>query len=874
MRRPFRIVQTIIVISLLVPAAFSGGPQLVGDINPSILSSSYPEIFASTGTAAYFVASDLNNFQLWTSDGTAEGTHMVRVIAPPHFDTIIPDANFTASGSMVFFFVDDSISLISLWRTDGTAQGTIQLTASSFFCDDGPITPLGANKVVFLPGYGNCGLWTSDGTSVGTRQIQAFQGGGIKANAGVFPQLVPAGSSAFFTASGLNSSTDLWITDGTESGTRMVKQMPNDAYALSASGGKAIVFGRGANGGVDIWQSDGTTTGTALVKHIDDFYINDAVATPGGTYFNRFTLSKGVELWRTDGTDAGTMRIRDVTGQLTALRIAQTANGVTFFIGFQDGSKQQLWRTDGSAAGTYSLIDASGSTNPAGAISILAAGPTHAYFSICCGPTAGLWTSDGSTTGTSLLGPVQSTTPYHGPPSSVAIGDSLIFGGNDGQQTELWRSDGTSATTRQIVNIHDDGNSYPGHFGRLGNILLFSAFDQHGYELWRSDGTASGTTLVKDINPGQASASPSALTTVGSVVLFVADDGVHGRELWRTDGTPQGTQMVKDINPTGSALTVFLVDAPFMTVLNEIAYFQATVGGKRGLWRSDGTDGGTYQISPNGYGPVVYDNAIFFSASDGIWRTDGTLAGTKLVAPLQNVGQPAVAGSKLFFAHKDITTGTELWSMSGPTASPQLVKDINPGPHDSLFDPTAICVDMNGTLIFTAFDDAHGMELWRSDGTADGTQLVKDINPGTSSSFLFGFEYGQHALLGSTLFFVADDGVHGRELWASDGTTAGTRMVKDIAPGPLDAWPDYLVTAGGRVWFAAYDPDHGRELWSTNGTDTTLYDISPGQASSVPEWMFPFDDTLYFSATTAATGDELWKLSLVPRRRPAKSLEN
>ena len=88
--------------------------------------------------------------------------------------------------------------------------------------------------------------------------------------------------------------------------------------------------------------------------------------------------------------------------------------------------------------------------------------------------------------------------------------------------------------------------------------------------------------------------------------------------------------------------------------------------------------------------------------------------------------------------------------------------------------------DVGGTLFFTANDGIHGYELWKSNGTNAGTVLVKDIQPDARG----GDDYGPGSLtgVGGTLFFTADDGIHGSELWKSDGTKAGTVLVKDIVP--------------------------------------------------------------------------------------------
>ena len=109
-----------------------------------------------------------------------------------------------------------------------------------------------------------------------------------------------------------------------------------------------------------------------------------------------------------------------------------------------------------------------------------------------------------------------------------------------------------------------------------------------------------------------------------------------------------------------------------------------------------------------------------------------------------------------------------------------MVKDIKSGNQDGSFPRYLTAV--GNTLYFRADDGTHGAELWKSDGTEAGTVMVKDIRPGTDSGNPGESTYWLTAV-GNTVFFDANDGIHGYELWKSDGTEAGTVMVKDINPG-------------------------------------------------------------------------------------------
>jgi len=139
-------------------------------------------------------------------------------------------------------------------------------------------------------------------------------------------------------------------------------------------------------------------------------------------------------------------------------------------------------------------------------------------------------------------------------------------------------------------------------------------------------------------------------------------------------------------------------------------------------------------------------------------------------------------GGEVFFVASDDVHGFELWMTDGTEGGTQMVKEINPEPNWPIFDLVAV----ENTLFFLGDDGVNGLELWTSDGTAEGTQMVKNIRAGTSSPFpgitspLRERENWERTAAGSRLFFSADDSAHGEELWVSDGTEEGTHLVKDI----------------------------------------------------------------------------------------------
>ena len=162
------------------------------------------------------------------------------------------------------------------------------------------------------------------------------------------------------------------------------------------------------------------------------------------------------------------------------------------------------------------------------------------------------------------------------------------------------------------------------------------------------------------------------------------------------------------------------------------------------------------------------------------------------------------------------------------------------------------------TLYFNETDPDHGTELWKTDGTSAGTVLVRDINPGANSSIPSNLTN-----VNGTLYFSATDGTNGTELWKSDGTSAGTVLVRDINPGPNGSIPSNLTNINGTLYFSATDGTNGTELWKSDGTSAgtvLVRDIFTGSgSSSSPSNLTNITGTLYFSAADITNGRELWK---------------
>lgn len=419
------------------------------------------------------------------------------------------------------------------------------------------------------------------------------------------------------------------------------------------------------------------------------------------------------------------------------------------------------------------------------------------------------------------------------PAPIIPARDMVYFFAYDAQGRNLWVSDGTENGTQQVKDLNEftgavanpqkptpyptpqNGYDYP---EAVNNQLFFANNDGiNGTELWISDGSNMNTFMVKDIYTGTFNSGPFLLTNVTDQLFFTANDGIHGRDLWVSDGTVTNTNMVKDI--TG-------IDYLDLANMNGKAYFAGSDGihGYE-LWTSDGTEGGTHMVkdirpdsassNPNLF--YATDTHVFFFAhSPGygyLWQSDGSMTGT---IPVQDTisgatfsvdspGFRATADENFFFtAYNNVNQ--QLWVSDGTITGTHFVKEIRPSYYYGH--------SIGNHLFFFASDGEHGTELWVSDGTDGGTYLIKDINPGASSSRCSISTFESITDLNGSLFFTANDGNHGCELWMSDGSEDGTFMVQDLKSGSSSSNPENLAAANNTLFFTIKDEEYGAELWS------------------------------------------------------------
>jgi ELWxxDGT repeat protein len=453
---------------------------------------------------------------------------------------------FTRVGSRVFFVADKRTgsSLVSsqLCVTDGTREGTsiVSSKVAPMAWDARGMAEVGG-KVIFAGAATDTPndqvVWVSDGTEAGTQVLVAADPGAA-GSPGDPPRYVRAGDKVFFPANTKAAGSELYVTDGTPDGTRMVRDLvpgPNSGVSLS----RYARWGLGWKDRLYFYNFDG-----------------------GGAQ---------VQLYVTDGTDAGTQALTSWTnknGSLYGDTFDMVVFGDALYFTFFGGSVDfRLWVTDGTPAGTNPFDDGSADNGKgvhgfARTFNIVGDKLTFQAYSTTSNYNS-LWAIDGSGAPAVELAQVLAVQDNVSNSNRFAnLGARAVFtgyaSGKSSSTAVLWITDGTPAGTKQLSTVHPLSDH---HFAPLGDQLVFfgDPANASNYEPWITDGTEVGTHLIKELRPGAAgsiTAPASALASLGGKVYLaaaVANDDAH---LFETDGTADGTRELSPPTATVTTQTV------------------------------------------------------------------------------------------------------------------------------------------------------------------------------------------------------------------------------------------------------------------------------------------------------------------------------
>jgi ELWxxDGT repeat protein len=819
----FQIKFTLTAAFVLVLSFVQAQVSLVKDINwrnEEVYAGEFQSMMRFQNNLYFFFRNEL-----WKSDGTDDGTVLLK--------TFNQTSSLTVAGSVLFFAADSDSSGYELWKTNGTAEGTVMVKDIYPGPSASGISQLTEfnGQLFFTANNGVTGveLWKSDGTGSGTVLVKDI----LRVAGSSKPQnLVTMNGFLYFRANNGMNGYELWKTDGSASGTTMVV----DIYPVDKKGSnpEQIVNANGtlyffANNGIDgkqLWKSNGNTGNATQVKIIQPGgtpNLDHLTAVGSVVCFQANDSIHGAEIWRSDGTGAGTYLMADITpgpGSDTEyatphLNNFKTVNGKLYFLAMENGVG--LWTSDGTPAGTVQLTN---------------------YYEVNFS-----WISH----------------------NCSSFNNEVYFAGEDWEVggLALWKTDGTRANTRKIKGALGDGYDSNPMFTELNGELFFIGKS----EIWKTDGTEEGTVIVRLMGPPPSS-MPLELTDVNGTLFFSATDNQYGgHTLWKSDGTDAGTTMVKE----------YIYWIKELSNINGSIYFSGRDYRGDELWTSDGTSAGTSlvkNIATDPYYPPFNSNPAEFTELNGqvvfvatmsdrnpyLWTTDGTDAGTQYIEGAQigeeKFGMPrdlTKSGDKIFFAAQS-GLGSELWVTDGITTS--LTRDIKL--HYRGSEPIQLTA-FNNMVYFQADNAGNGYELWKSDGTAAGTTMVKDFrtNDLGSGETLAPIDMGNMMVMNGSLYLTALRATGKNALWKSDGTGTGTRVIKEFAGQPES---DIIAALGNQLIFTlsygAYT-----EIWKSDGTaaGTVLVEsISEMLSVFKPYVVASTDDVVYFLGNTATT-QKIWR---------------
>ncbi|WP_456438052.1 ELWxxDGT repeat protein [Psychroserpens sp.] len=669
-------------------------------------------------------------------------------------------------------------------------------------------------------------------------------------------------SEAYFAANNGINGNELWKTDGTTAGTLMLKDIIvgeenglGFGFQAHVVNGELFFIAASTVNQLSLWKTDGTEAGTVIIKDIPNG--NLLVHTDLN---NELLFSVGNDLWKSDGTEAGTSILS--TGKAIFGNRFMKDNGILYYSSYGTGSQgNELFKTDGTTAGTTLVKDIRSGTGNSFPNNFIVSN-NIIFFSADNGSNGfELWKTDGTDVGTEMVKDITlgSGSTFTSSNPMVDFNNELYFTFN----TKFWKSDGTESGTVEIIEIE-----FIKDLIELNNKLVIITYSVN---LWESDGTTAGTT---QFTTGVDEFYHNSTKEYFGNEMYFQGRNECGYQLWKTDGTELGTTLIKAINPVWDDNHI-----ENMINLDGVAIFNGNDGYNwhgNELWRSDGTEMGTYMIKDinlegnTGSSPLNlfdYNGTLLFSADNGeqgreLWKTDDGINVTMIddINPDNQFSNPSSFvefNGLVYFKAETKEKGNELWKTDGTAAGTELVKDINPdaedGMNSSSFGNIAV---LNNKLYFFANEGTNGFELWESDGTNAGTMIVKDINTGANNSM----RNGEIIVYNNELFFNADDGNVGFEFWKSDGTQAGTVLLKDIH-STFSGSPDTFILFNNLIYFKANSLSQGTEVWMSDGTSggtVLVMDIKPGVQGSSPGKFTVSGSNLFFTAS-GSNGTEVWR---------------
>lgn len=849
---------------LYVKDDLTSKPRLVKDINTNYGSISSSSFFKELNGTLLFTATSnsIGNYyrQLWRSDGTENGTYLLKIINP-NYDTNI--SNPIILGNKMFFTTNVNNSS-DLWVTDGTEAGTKIVKKINSTGDSSVMYPfIFNNEIYFLANDGITGmeLWKSNGTENGTVQVFDFY---IGSSSGIIFKPVVYNNNVYFIGQQNSNQKGLWKYDGSQ--TQLVKDFININYFDPVILQNKIIFCINTTQGYQLWSSDGTVANTNSLFTTPPYSSVITYSKPlrvfnNKLYFEATDSSFNTSNWISGGTASSTVSLSSTIPVLSNTTIIGNSSGNNYLI-FRSNNNNDHYISDGTISGTKLISDITLTSGYTGyGLNVLEYNDSLILNGKNKKNGIELFKYNFSTNLSTILDDV-----HHKMSSdinaSVSLNNKLIYFGNGfNEGTELFTSDGTASNTKLLkdMNVGEYSTVYTGdnnYFFKNGNRAFFRCTVGTGYEPCVTDGTEAGTYLIKDLSPfsqGSLNEDPYFMTLDGNNVLFGADDGANNTtgasRLWRTDGTQSGTYKIHDVQIVGG-------NGYRSSTLNGKVYFTGyDTNNIYSIWVTDGTTGGTqifrtfYNSQGNNIIPRIINtlgnkfvisidednlNSVNFYqkilVSDGISPTNITEIATFTKSTQSSggiLGETIVYNNKLYFYAFNYT-GTypsdayKLYSTDGTMSGTGIFSNI-----------VASCcaVDIKFNICGNKLYILQG-KLYVTDGVNqpvaldNGNHNFKNFNCVNNNLFFLNNQYQNY------------------KIWTSNGTVSGTYPFNLYANGHLignDESIYKLASTDNKLFYLAHF--YNTDILKESGGEVYIVDVNAQNLGSEDVAQNPIKDS-------------------------------
>jgi len=810
--------------------------------------------FVKINNKIYFLAQqNYSGYQIWETDGTPYGT-----IKKQDINSNYSIEEFVAVGNKIFYYQNKE-----LWVFDTVANNLSLL--KTFEYTSGTMKLEVFNNQLFLAandGISGKEIWKSDGTVAGTTLLKDIATGNGNSISNDFKILTLNNGKFYFIA---NTATgyQLYESNGTTSGTVSLMPVQSIGELNGASAGNYFVFVGfdSANGGMEPWISDGTVSGTKLLKDIlpgnsssmainnsKFFKVNNKIYFDSS--YNGINQLYGNYVWETDGTSTGTVLFNTPTNNV----LYGVSSDAQHLILTKPNEWNRFWVTNGNSAQMFEMT-ALGMTASNGVLdfnSKLYLAGTSAKHGM------ELYSLNPLTQETTLVSDIskfESSAPH----SYNVLNDNLIFIAADREfNNQIYKRDKFTQQISRLTNFTSGTSSvgmftnFNDTFFKVGNFFYTKNSTPNPINgLYRTDGTSANSVSVSTGNTSIYDTS-FFVDLNDNTLLFSGYDNVVGTELWKVDNNSNTAVLVKDIS-TDNMGSMYNTDSK-TTVLNGFAYFVAKENGKSGIWRSDGTSANTlkavqynFQNGSDGNIKVVgsLNNKLLYStrkenfnntSNTELFASNGDQASSVLLrshsdpygsANISN--QTEIFNNKLFYAVTGYPSG--LYSTDGTIAGTTEVSQINFF-GDNKFKKC-------GNQLF--FTNNNSTELWKTDGTTIGTMSLGANFPGIKDM----------ACVNNYLYFLNGDS---QKVWRSDGVAGNVTPLDLLITNDDQLLINEnilkLATDNEKLYLTIFTKEHGAELYTvTDSLPTYLAtnEVISNNGSSVDIKIYPNPVTDSFS---------------------------